>query len=685
MNSKYYSQYNQIIQPVTSIKGVGPIISAGLSKRGIHTVFDLLCFIPRAYQDRRRCVPIGEIKSGEFHLTRGRITDIRRFGFKYRQIVEMKIVDESGVIFAKWKGTPQYLFRFRKGTNIIIFGRFREFKGMLETYHPEIITDEDKQETGRLLPVYPEIENVSQRRTRRIMLEAINQFVDGLEDPLPNEVRLSKKLLCLDEAVKEVHFPSESKIEDLRARRSMAQRRLIFDEFFLLQLALALKRNKNLRQEGIAFKAQNLEEIYNSLPFRLTDSQYRVVQEILRDMSKPFPMNRLLQGDVGCGKTVVALIVASVAANNGYQVAFMAPTQLLAEQHYLSTLELAQRMKLKPALLTSSMGNVAEGIRERVKQGDIDILIGTHALIQESVHFHKLGLVIIDEQHRFGVTQRTVLRQKGVNPDVLTMTATPIPRTLGLTLYGDLDLSVIETLPPGRKPIKTKLFHESDRSKVYEIIKEEIKKGRQVYMICPLIEESEKIDLMDVTQMAVKVKERLPELNIDLIHGRMPVEQRERVLSLFKEGLIDILVSTTVIEVGINIVNATIMVIENAERFGLSQIHQLRGRVGRSDYPSRCLLLASYRKTDEASRRLRVLENTTDGFRIAEQDLAIRGPGEFLGTRQSGLYQFKTANLMKDADILSEARQEAFGLVERDPELARRTYNILRRISRDSN
>jgi len=555
---------------------------------------------------------------------------------------------------------------------------------MLETYHPEIIGDGEEHEIGRLLPVYPEIENISQRRIRRIMLDAVKRISDSLEDPLPNEIRLSRNLPCLGEAIKEVHFPSESKLEDLEIRRTAAQRRLIFDEFFLLQLALALRRSKVRRQRGISFKVKNIEEVDHFLPFRLTGSQYRVIQEIILDMSKPFPMNRLLQGDVGCGKTVVALIAAWIAVENGYQVAFMAPTQLLAEQHYISTLELAQKMNLKPALLTSSMRNLADNVREGVERGDIDILIGTHALIQESVRFHRLGLVIIDEQHRFGVVQRDILKHKGANPDVLTMTATPIPRTLGLTLYGDLDLSVIEDLPPGRKPIQTRLFHERDRSKVYELIKEEVRKGRQVYMVYPLIEESEKMDLMDATQMAEKLKGELPDFSIGLIHGKMPLDQREKVMSSFKEGLIDILVSTTVIEVGINIINATIMVIENAERFGLSQIHQLRGRVGRSAYPSKCLLLASYRKTDEASRRLRILEGTTDGFRIAEEDLAIRGPGEFLGTRQSGFYQFRAANLMKDADILSEARQEAFRLAESDPELARLTYDLLRKIFKGS-
>ena len=684
MDSKDDSSCSNILSPVTSLKGVGPVIAAGLRKRGVRTVFDLLYFIPRSYQDRRKCMPISEIRPGGLYLTKGKIMEIRRLGFGYRKIIEMKIADKRGIISAKWKGAPQYLFKFKKGADITIFGRFRAFRNMLETYHPEIIGSGNESETGGIIPVYPEIENIPQRRIRRIILDAVKKFIDDLEDPLPHDIRISKKLPCLNEAIREVHFPSGSNIEELCARRSLAHKRLIFDEFFLLQLALALKRDKTLRQAGIAFETQDLEKIYRFLPFGLTESQRSVIQEIVLDMGKPFPMNRLLQGDVGCGKTVVALIAAWVAVKNGYQVAFMAPTQLLAEQHYLSTLELAQRMRLRTALLTSGMGSLADDVKDRISRGDIDILIGTHALIQESVGFRKLGLVIIDEQHRFGVMQRAVLRQKGANPDVLTMTATPIPRTLGLTLYGDLDLSVIKDLPPGRRPIGTRLFHEKDRSKVYEIVKEEIRKGRQVYMVCPLIEESEKIDLTDATQTAGKLRDEFPDFRVDLIHGRMPMDQREETMSLFKEGLIDILVSTTVIEVGINVINATIMVIENAERFGLSQIHQLRGRVGRSEYPSKCLLLASYRKTDEARRRLRVLESTTDGFRIAEEDFVIRGPGEFLGTRQSGFYQFRTANLMKDADILSEARQEAFMLAERDTELAGKTYNFLREVFKGS-
>lgn len=675
------SPYKEILSPVSLLKGVGKVITRELQKRGIQTVCDLLYTLPRSYQDRREFIPIHEIKPGDTALIKGKIMEVKRLRFRYRPVFEMLVGNEQGTISARWIGATQYLYKFKKGDNIIFFGRFRAVpKKMLETYHPEIIEDGNEYEIGRVSPVYPEIGGISQRRIRRIMMDAINRFIQNLEDPLPTMIIEARRLPELGAAIKEVHFPSEPRLEDLRIRRSPAQRRLIFDEFFMLQLTLALKRSKTSRQRGIAFAIQGIQELYDFLPFKLTGSQSSVIHEIITDMSKPFPMNRLLQGDVGCGKTVIALMAAWLAVRNGYQVAFMAPTQLLAEQHYLSTLELTQKMNLRVALLTSGMSNFADEVRDGVKKGTIDILIGTHALIQESVKFHKLGLVIIDEQHRFGVAQRAILKQKGISPDVLTMTATPIPRTLGLTLYGDLDISVIDELPPGRKPIQTKLFHEKDRGKVYEILREEIEKGRQAYIVYSLIEESEKMDIKDATQMAEKLRDIFPDFSIALIHGKMPLDQREGIMEKFKEGATDILVSTTVIEVGINITNATVMVVENAERFGLSQIHQLRGRVGRSAYPSKCLLLASYRKTDDARRRLGIIEKTTDGFRISEEDLAIRGPGEFLGERQSGFYQFRVANIMRDVEILSEARKEAFRLVEHDPELAHKTYNLLRQM-----
>ena len=684
-NSAKDSPYEKISGPVSSVKGVGNVFERELQKRGVYTVYDLLYLLPRSYQDRRRFVSIHEIRSGESALIKGRILKLKTLRFKYRTVLEILIGSENSFISARWMGAPQYLFRFKRGEDIILYGQFRQFGNVLVTYHPEIIEKANHQETGRLVPVYPEVEGISQRRMRRILMDAITRFTQDLKDPLPAGIREARGLLRLDEAFREAHFPIGSRPHDPHTQRAPALRRLIFDEFFMLQLALALKRNQVSQQRGIAFKKQEVEELHRLLPFQLTGSQIRVIGEIVEDMSRPVPMNRLLQGDVGCGKTVVALIAAWMAVRNGYQVAFMAPTQILAEQHYFSTIELVERLNLTPALLTSGMGTRADEVRDRVQQGKADILIGTHALIQESVKFHRLGLVIIDEQHRFGVAQRALLKQKGVSPDLLTMTATPIPRTLGLTLYGDLDISVIDELPLGRKPIQTRLFHEKDRNKVYAILREEINKGRQVYMVYPLIEESEKMDLNAATQMAEELRHVLPEFQIALIHGRMPLDHREAIMGEFKQGAIHVLVSTTVIEVGIDVRNATLMIIENAERFGLSQIHQLRGRVGRSSYPSQCLLVSPHRRLGEAGKRLRILEKTTDGFRIAEEDLAIRGPGEFLGVKQSGFYQFRAGNLMRDARILTEARQEAFKLVEIRPELAHQTFHLLTHLFRRGN
>ena len=684
-NSDKDSPYGKILGPVSSVKGVGRVFERELQKRGVNTVYDLLYLLPRSYQDRRRFVSIHEIRSGESALIKGRILKLKTLRFKYRTVLEILIGSENSFISARWMGAPQYLFRFKRGEGIILYGQFRKFGNILVTYHPEIIEKKDHQETVRLVPVYPEVEGISQRRMRRILMDAITRFTQDLKDPLPAGIREARGLLRLDEAFREAHFPIGSRPHDPHTQRVPALRRLIFDEFFMLQLALALKRNQVSQQRGIAFKKQEVEELHRFLPFQLTGSQIRVIREIVEDMSRPVPMNRLLQGDVGCGKTVVALIAAWMAVRNGYQVAFMAPTQILAEQHYFSTLELIERLNLTPALLTSGMGTRADEVRDLVQQGKVDILIGTHALIQESVKFHRLGLVIIDEQHRFGVAQRALLKQKGVSPDLLTMTATPIPRTLGLTLYGDLDISVIDELPVGRKPIQTRLFHEKDRGKVYAILREEINKGRQAYMVYPLIEESEKMDLNAATQMAEQLRGVLPEFRIALIHGRMPLDQREPIMEEFKKGAIHILVATTVIEVGIDIRNATLMIIENAERFGLSQIHQLRGRVGRSSYPSQCVLVSPHRRLGDAGKRLRIIEKTTDGFRIAEEDLAIRGPGDFLGVKQSGFYQFRAGNLMRDARILTEAREEAFKLVEIRPELAHQTFHLLTHLFRRGN
>jgi len=680
MNSKQANPNAKILSPVSEVKGIGKVIARNLGKRGIHTVFDLLYTLPRSYQDRRHITPMGKLIPGQSGLVKGTVAEIRKIRLRYRGALEMLVADSTGTISAKWMGSPRHLFRFRNGHPVILFGRFRRSLRMLETFHPEIIDEGDSTEMRRLVPVYPEMDGISQKRMRRIMSDAIREFAPSLVDPLPEKVRKANRLPGLHVALREVHFPFNAELQDLRARRSPAQQRLIFNEFFKLQLALSLKRITESGKRGLACTIPDLKELYRTIPFTLTAAQTRVVEEITADMSRPAPMNRLLQGDVGCGKTAVAFVGAWIAAKNRLQVAFMAPTQVLAEQHYLSTRELARSMGLSTALLTSGMGSKAEEIREKASKGEVDMLIGTHALIQENVVFRNLGLAIIDEQHRFGVIQRAALQSKGFQPDVLAMTATPIPRTLGLTLYGDLDISVIDELPPGRMPIQTRLFRNRDRGKVYALLRRELDKGRQSYMVYPLIEESEHLGLMDATRMAEEIQKKFPDFRVGLIHGRMSLDQRQEAMGLFKEGRINILVSTTVIEVGVNIPNATVMVIENAERFGLSQIHQLRGRVGRSSYPSSCLLLCSTRLTAEAKRRLNILVKTTDGFRIAEEDLAIRGPGEFMGERQSGFYQFRVANLIRDANLLSEARHKAFSLTECDPKLADRTYILFKRL-----
>jgi ATP-dependent DNA helicase RecG len=449
---------------------------------------------------------------------------------------------------------------------------------------------------------------------------------------------------------------------------------LIFDELFFLEAGLALRRSGKLMEKGIPFliSHRHTRRLREILPFSLTPAQERVLGEIESDMRRPHPMNRLLQGDVGSGKTIVALLSALMAIEGSCQVAIMAPTEILAEQHYLNIRPLVEKLGFRVALLTSSLKkSEKEDLGQQIRAGKVQIVIGTHALIQEEVEFHRLGLAIVDEQHKFGVLQRANLKRKGLNPDVLVMTATPIPRTLAMTLYGDLEVSVIDQLPPGRGSITTRVFNERERFRVYRILREEMARGKQAYVVYPLVEESERLDLKDATQMAKHLQRDIfPEFKVGLIHGRIKSEEKEAIMADFKSQRIHILVSTIVIEVGIDVPNASVMVIEHAERFGLSQLHQLRGRVGRGRDPSQCLLIAQYPRTEEAERRLRVMEETTDGFKIAEQDLAIRGPGELLGTQQSGLPDFRVANFVRDIQLLDEARKEAFSLISKDPILS---------------
>jgi ATP-dependent DNA helicase RecG len=484
-------------------------------------------------------------------------------------------------------------------------------------------------------------------------------------------------------ALRDLHLPdADTDLDRLNEGRTPAHRAVAFDEFFFWELGLALKKRGVTLEEGISFQVSHryTKQLVKLLPFELTGAQRRVLSEIKIDMMAPHPMHRLVQGDVGCGKTLVALMAALVAVENEYQVAIMAPTEILAEQHWLTIHRWCAQLGIEIVLLTAGMkGKARSEVLERVADGRAHIVIGTHAVIQDKVEFSRLGLGIIDEQHRFGVLQRGILRKKGLNPDILVMTATPIPRTLAMTLFGDLSLSVIDELPPGRSPVETRIFFESRRSQAYDMVRDEVSKGHQAYVIYPLVEETEKSDLKAAAQMAEQLdREVFPGLRIGLLHGRMSPDEKETVMAAFKARDLDILVSTTVIEVGIDVPNATLMIIEHAERFGLSQLHQLRGRVGRGQAQSRCILLTPGKLSEDGEKRLRVMESTCDGFRIAEADLEIRGPGDFLGTRQSGMPDFKIASILRDGDLLEHARRSAFELLESDHELSSDGLCVLR-------
>ncbi len=670
--------------PIQYVKGVGPARAKALERLRIKTIRDALFFLPRRYDDRSNLKPIAHLTIGTHETFRAQIRTSRlRKIQRGRQFFEILLGDRTGLIRAIWfQFNPKYMStQFTQGTEVIVSGEIRVnlYTGQPEIHHPDIeFVDGEPAELihlGRIVPTYPGTEGLPQKHLRRLMKQVVDTYGDKITETFPPSLRDRWGLIPLQEAIRQVHFPDETgDVELLNAQKSPGHRRLIFEELFFLELALALKK-KGTKEEkrGIAYQSDGSlrQQLRRLLPYQLTAAQDRVLREITTDMQQPHPMNRLLQGDVGSGKTIVALFAILMALESGYQAAIMAPTEILAEQHYLTLYQYLEQLECPMALLTSSVrGKKRQTLLSAIAQGHIPLLVGTHALIQEEVHFAKLGLVIIDEQHRFGVLQRASLIQKGYHPDVLVMTATPIPRTLTMTVYGDLDVSIIDQLPPGRMPITTRLFYEKNRPQAYQLVQKELEAGRQAYLVYPLVEESEKVDLKAATAMATHLREQVfPHHTIGLLHGRMRSEEKESVMRAFASGEIQILVSTTVIEVGIDIPNATVMVIEHAERFGLSQLHQLRGRVGRGSHRSYCLLLAHFPMSEEARHRLQVMLESQDGFYIAEKDLEIRGPGEFMGTRQSGLPELRFADLVRHQSILQEARQEAFRLVQEDPHL----------------
>lgn len=653
---------------VQYIKGVGPNRVKILAKLGIKTVLDLLYYFPYGWMDRSNITPINKVRIGEKEVVRGIVVDKGTILTRNRlKITQVLIKDERGYISGVWYNQPYMEKIFNKGDTVIFFGKVEFFRNSFQISSPEYEIIKQKSETEpvdeddlinvkRIVPIYALTESISQKQLRKIIKYTLDNYLKYIEEYLPDEIQKKYSFMNIKDALYNIHFPSNfNELEE-------SKKRLKFDELFILQTAFALKRKKIKENKAPVFDVNGelYNKILNNLPFKLTSAQERTLCEIKQDLVSGKPMNRLIQGDVGSGKTVVALLTCLMAVDSGLQSAIMAPTEILAKQHMKNISGFLKVADIRVGLLISGIKkSERQDLLARLQAGQIDVIIGTHALIQEGVIFKNLGLVVIDEQHRFGVVQRAKLMGKAdVLPHTLIMTATPIPRTLSLTIYGDTDISVIDELPPGRKPVTTILFEDNKKEKLYSFIGERLKEGAQVYAVYPLVSESEKIDLKSAIEMEKEWARVFSGYKTALVHGQMKNEDRDKSMNDFKDGKIDILVATTVIEVGIDVPTASVMVIEHAERFGLSQLHQLRGRVGRGDARSYCVLIGDP-KTEDSYRRLNIMINTHDGFKISEEDLAIRGPGEFMGTRQHGLPEFKIANIIRDKDIMEIAKEEA--------------------------
>lgn len=671
---------------ISSLKGVGPRKIEALNEAGLFSINDLLEHFPRRYLDRSTVSYTTDLQKDQQATIVGKVTGTQMRRGRRRSYFEMVVADERGFLKCRWfNGAKWIQKRFKKGDVVAVSGKI-DFYGGFQMVHPDfdILNEEGTNpiNTGIVVPLYPsgqklQSAGLDSRGFRRLLRPLVEGIETAVIDFLPTEMLKKNDLMPLGEAIRDIHFP-----EDMQCLKR-AQRRLKFNELFLMQLFLAIRRQnvaEKTKQNRFDGFGEYLESQYKKLPYELTNAQKRVMTELWDDLKSAHPMNRLLQGDVGSGKTVISLLAAAIAAGNGYQSAIMAPTEILAEQHYKNAVNFFEGTPIRVVLLTGSQTAAQKrDLRKALKEGYYHVAIGTHALIQGKVHFKNLQLVVIDEQHRFGVLQRGELLEKAGEADVLVMTATPIPRTLSMTLFGDLAVSVIDELPAGRQKIITRKVDVHALPKVYGFIKDELTSGRQAFVVYPLIEESEKIDLEAATEGFEKLQNYFKGFKAALLHGRMKAEEKDAIMQAFSRNDIQLLVSTTVIEVGIDIPNATVMMIENAERFGLAQLHQLRGRIGRGEHRGVCVLVHRNMNTDSLDR-LNIMVETTDGFKIAEEDLRLRGAGDIFGTRQSGLPALKIANIIYDGEILKQARQAAFALIKEDPHLRKGPNASLRHI-----
>ncbi len=673
------------------LKGVGPKVAEIFIQKGMISIGDLLYLLPNRYEDRKDVVAIANIIPGTFARSKATIVSMSSpANLRYKKAFEVMVDDGTGVLTLSWfhYGALHIPKKYSIGNEICLAGKVGIFRGRLQIVHPEIsfAAEEEAEQLdalggiSRIRPIYPEIQGINRQKLRFTIQRAAGQYSKYIKDPLPEELIQKMSLPSLSEALYQVHLPGDdADVKMLNSPNHPARRRMIFDEFFFLQLALAHRKRDHSQQPGVAFKPHKelARKFYANFSHKLTQAQRQSVHEIAQDMQLESPMNRLLQGDVGSGKTVVAVLCALMAIENGYQVALMAPTEILAEQHYRTISKLCDFEGVNVGLLTSQMKAAPKRkLLGEIATGHIDFAIGTHALIQKSVDFRKLGFVIVDEQHRFGVQQRSALRMKGLMPHCLVMSATPIPRSMSLTLYGDLDISIINEIPPGRTPIKTSVLSSRNEHSYLKMLKSELDSGRQAYIVYPLVEESENLSVKSAVEAKQEWEEDLlSNYRVGLLHGQMAGSKKELVMQDFVNGKYDVLVATTVVEVGVDVPNATVMIVEDAQRFGLAQLHQLRGRIGRGKHPGHCFLVTGEEITPEAIERLSIMEETSDGFKIAETDLAMRGPGEFLGTRQTGTPAFRMADLVRDEGILEIARKEAFELYRQDPMLEKPNNN----------